>query len=494
MKFDCIAVFALYALAPGISADTTSTQILGQMYLAPERKLAPVGYKTWMSDNISTLRTKKMTEISIPGSHDAGMFVAKDCTLAGVGGPTDCNTRTQEFDISEQLSRGARFFDLRPVYNQDATFVTGHFSDIDVLGITGCAGGGLSDILKDVSSFAAANPQELVILKLSHYYNRKEDTFGFSDVIMTQLTAVVHNNLSAHLVKSNSGTLHLLDLQYEDLLKSGNVIAAFDGVTSDWTKGLLSTNEIDIYDKYSNSNDFATMKADQYNKLSSHGGKADTLFLLSWTLTQDSTQAAGCSFDPSDTTSSIRDLSETANKQLDLVLKEKDRTGILPNIVYTDFVDGSSTWVSMQLNGITQDPGEIECGDDDECANGECGRLQAGDNGLVCCRSGTSDLYWGHSYCYDMPDGNTCWSDGMCKSGYCKGNGGGTMKGVCTQHIAEGGACPSQTNDDCAGSAGCYRTTRYGGYKCCSSQCHCDFWDPGCTSLYWYCSSSGLGC
>jgi hypothetical protein len=135
------------------------------------------------------------------------------------------------------------------------------------------------------------------------------------------------------------------------------------------------------------------------------------------------------------------------------------------------------------------------CTIDSECGNDACGRPTAADGaGKVCCPSGDTTRFGGFDYCTRMPEGATCWSDPQCDSNMvCKGNGGGTQRGTCFRRKAEGEACPSERNADCAGSAGCYRTTRYGDYKCCSQQSYCDWHNPGCSTGYWYCASSGLG-
>jgi hypothetical protein len=135
------------------------------------------------------------------------------------------------------------------------------------------------------------------------------------------------------------------------------------------------------------------------------------------------------------------------------------------------------------------------CSIDSDCGNDACGRPTAADGaGKVCCPSGDTTRFGGFDYCTRMPEGATCWSDAQCDSNMvCKGNGGGTQRGTCFRRKAEGEACPSERNADCAGSAGCYRTTRYGDYKCCSQQSYCDWHNPGCSTGYWYCASSGLG-
>lgn len=136
-----------------------------------------------------------------------------------------------------------------------------------------------------------------------------------------------------------------------------------------------------------------------------------------------------------------------------------------------------------------------DCKKDIDCKNGACGLSSASEKAKYkCCSSGKTTVWGTKDYCTKLSDGKTCGKDNMCKSGYCKGNNSGLTRGKCFTRKKAGQKCPSKKNADCAGSLGCYRTKRYGTYKCCQKQCFCDAWDPGCTTGYYYCKSSGLGC
>ena len=52
------------------------------------------------------------------------------------------------------------------------------------------------------------------------------------------------------------------------------------------------------------------------------------------------------------------------------------------------------------------------CDINNDCQNQKCGRLQAGTDALFCCPSNQIGTYAGYDYCYQMPAGNSCWSDG----------------------------------------------------------------------------------
>ena len=63
------------------------------------------------------------------------------------------------------------------------------------------------------------------------------------------------------------------------------------------------------------------------------------------------------------------------------------------------------------------------CLSNSDCPNNACGRLTAADyEPDVCCPSGKIDDFFANDYCTDMADGSTCWSNDMCKSGYCSGS------------------------------------------------------------------------
>lgn len=105
---------------------------------------------------------KKLTELSLPGTHDSG-------TYPGIGGPL---AQTQTMNIGEQLESGIRYLDIRVKYVDPATLI-------------GCAGistrcqvmvfhGGVQmnlyferDVLRPTVSFLKNNPSEIVIMRIA---------------------------------------------------------------------------------------------------------------------------------------------------------------------------------------------------------------------------------------------------------------------------------------------------------------------------------------
>jgi hypothetical protein len=123
---------------------------------------ADENWSTWMQANLETLGGRALRQLCMPGTHDSGMSQIGTCTFDGNAD----NTKTQTQGILEQLKRGARYFDIRPVISA-GIFVTGHYSYIPALGSTqGCNGQSIADIISDINSFTSVEA-ELIILSLS---------------------------------------------------------------------------------------------------------------------------------------------------------------------------------------------------------------------------------------------------------------------------------------------------------------------------------------
>ena len=171
-----------------------------------------VNFSTWMTDNSAILGEKTLAEISMPYSHDAGMYTSESCSGKNFFG-SKCNTQTQQLTVGEQLKRGVRVFDLRPVEKSKDNFFTGHFSEADlpVIGhdVVGCHGGDMDSIFSDIASFAEKNPKELIILYFSHYYDQTTEEANTkmtnTSAMRTKLVKYVTDKLGTHLFKVPSG-------------------------------------------------------------------------------------------------------------------------------------------------------------------------------------------------------------------------------------------------------------------------------------------------
>jgi len=310
----------------------------------------------WMEQTLDFSKTLK--EISIPGSHDAGMYTSSNCSP----GAASCNTETQKKPMLGQLEAGMRYFDLRPVWTNGA-FCTGHFSNVDVLGGQGCTGGTLMDIFTGVNEFLSRGHKELVILKLSHDYDRDADRFSFNESQLDALIDLVTRMLGKWLYLNDTGN-RLAAIPLSRIIgSSGKVIAVFDRLPdqlvrsgiyqySDYSPrgdqpGIVS-GALSIYDEYSDTNDFDFMRRDQLGKLDcpvNHGGD---LFLLSWTLTQSPVQASGCLIGAA---ASIIALAEKAIESIVPDLRGHGITSAnVPNIVYLDVSPVQATAACIEVN------------------------------------------------------------------------------------------------------------------------------------------------
>jgi hypothetical protein len=310
-------------------------------------------FSNWMGDNWSVIGDKKLTEITIPGTHDSGMSTHQDCNLG-----IECNTVAQTHDIAGQLARGARFFDFRPYYDAgEDTWYLGHFS-WESGAWMGCAGQKLEDALLDVADFYnAGHPKELTILYFSHCYVDGDYQYC-ANLDYEHLTDLIRTYLGDSLIHCDKCE----DLQnntVDELLKMGGVLVVMDGITYAITgDDIFSSDQFPLYNEYSNSNDLDTMRADQQAKLllENNHWVSDTdqeiqEFLFSWTLTLSSGEVAGCCCGAA----SILDLAAKARPALMPELCGLLDQGVLnypflPNILYVDAFYEFATRSAIYLN------------------------------------------------------------------------------------------------------------------------------------------------
>ncbi len=300
-------------------------------YIRP--KVAPDN-SNWMRDLRRAKPGIRLNAITMPGSHDAGMYRG--------GGD---KYLTQTLTISKQLNAGSRYFDLR-ISDDGGGLWTYH----NVV-----YGGSLPNILADVRDFVDEHPDELVFLKF-----RSDDSSDQQPTV-----DLVKKTLGKRLYRNNaSPTPNIARQTLDNLHKKGSVVAAFhkdyplemmDGETGIWryrdfgnedtgefTGGTAHRNGLCVYDCYSKANEFRLMGPQQCQRWDDYGWrKSDDsygkqyLFLLSWTLTSEVFAILDLEL-----------LSRTANPQLPKALHQmaaavaKNPTQKqMPNIVYLDYVE-----------------------------------------------------------------------------------------------------------------------------------------------------------
>jgi hypothetical protein len=107
----------------------------------------------WMGSIMDVIGPRKLKHVCMPGSHDAGMYKLDGKTPSANEG----NTLTQWLNIYNQLRRGSRYFDVRPVVaNADGDYYCGHYStvpDNDIGHMQGGNGERLSELVKQTNQY-----------------------------------------------------------------------------------------------------------------------------------------------------------------------------------------------------------------------------------------------------------------------------------------------------------------------------------------------------
>lgn len=312
----------------------------------------------WMQNNLSVLGNKTLRHLCMPGSHDAGMSTRASGTAFGF----DCNTLTQSTNILGQLQCGMRYFDIRPVIGGGNQLLTGHYGHI--LGDStwqGANGESIQSIIDGVNTYTASN-KELIILNLSHSLNTEVGNNSYRafnqdewNRLLAQLTDVNHG-IKNLFVASNPTTVDLTTLTLNTFIGNHAAVIVVIQDTIDLDnyaqKGFYKDANFPVYNVYSETNDLNTMTSDQLLKMGTQRTTPDSqLFLLSWTLTQNTTQASTCEFG---TASSIRDLANIANPSLYDMLLPHCNNECYPNILYIDNVQNSNiAALAMAVNSIS---------------------------------------------------------------------------------------------------------------------------------------------
>ncbi|KAK2762469.1 hypothetical protein FQN53_007520 [Emmonsiellopsis sp. PD_33] len=241
----------------------------------------------WMSSILNIIGGRKLKHVCMPGSHDAGMSKIDGHTQFANEG----NTQTQFLNIYDQLRRGSRYFDIRPVIGNGGKYLTGHYSNIDVLNIGWQGGNGesLQEIVDEINKFTAEHA-ELIILNLDLTLDTDNGYKPFNDEQWNGAFDIFEglNNRRPNLEGD------LSDKTIEEYIGGGKacVILISSGGKVRPEKGIYSTSQFPKYDSYSNSDDISAMADDQIAKLkgnrnivSGDADRKDVFHVFSWTLT-----------------------------------------------------------------------------------------------------------------------------------------------------------------------------------------------------------------
>lgn len=308
----------------------------------------PLDHSQWMTEVVAQYPERALTlgDICWPRSHDTGTYMETMCRTRF---SSACNTQTQHLTMADQLAAGARAFDVRPELFEGG-YVTHHTT---TCGGLGCLGTPLTELLGDVRAFLDANP-ELVFLELGGFCGTSNEDPALIELIAT--------TLGERLYREPEGEQRLLvDQPLASLMSpdgvTGRAIVFYDGLASTpelRREGRFSRDQLPVAGYWSNVTEVALLRADQVARFEAFDPSGDTLFELSWTLTQNQDLAVSCIGPPEEATS-IRDLADLANPALTptldaLIESGEIRAGRIPNVISLDFVD---TWVTDECLRLT---------------------------------------------------------------------------------------------------------------------------------------------
>ncbi|EKG14873.1 hypothetical protein MPH_07913 [Macrophomina phaseolina MS6] len=291
----------------------------------------------WMHQNLGTLGDRKLRQICMPGSHDAGMSEFNSHT----GLVRDTNTLTQKFNIAEQLAAGSRWFDLRPVISS-GKFYAGHYSDTGIVGWQGANGQSLSDIINNINSFTAQY-DELIILDISHTMDTDNDYVDLTqsqwNQLFDQLSGLNYRFNTTGVSTSEDVSQRTLNQFIRDSPCVLVVAELPSGITLGdyFAKGIVANSpNFPFYNVYSNTDDLNAMSSDQLSKLSDNRKKPDDeFFLLSWTLTESVIDTIWGSIPIPGDMNSILELAGTAYQPLFETFGNFTSSSY-PNVLYMD--------------------------------------------------------------------------------------------------------------------------------------------------------------
>ena len=293
---------------------------------------------SWMQDRLPQLGSKKMKQLFLPGSHDAGMYLGGFSTLG----------KTQELSIRGQLEAGQRYFDLRVQWNDPVFHI--HHGNIN--------GPLLTDVLYQINDFCLHGHRELVILCFSHF-----EHFGDDGRIYEMFVNEVNKAIGPWLYKSKPEGRRLADITLSEYITNGMSILAV--VDDDWAIDYPQTGfwvfrnsasaeaaegDLRVFDQYASDANYEDVKEDQEEKFTNYNGYCDPaitvpcdLFLFSWTCT--SPVGVG-----------VWQASKNINRHLGVEMVDGLRMpnpfGLYPNIIYVDYCEfARTTDVVLYANG-----------------------------------------------------------------------------------------------------------------------------------------------
>lgn len=336
---------------------------------------------TWMSDNLSIIGDKKLQQICIPGSHDAGM--SEYTKISEVASP--CNVLTQDVNIEKQLSYGTRYFDIRPV-RRGSEYRTGHYGEVQIpkiklkIGNFGADGEILDDVISGLNRFTHSRA-ELIVLNVNHF-NAAGDSIKTDNEykdFYQKLGEINHLFQQTDIEKTvDHNKLDFREMTFQELTDGYScvvIISSGEIPKRSEYNYIFPYSCFPIFDEYANTNSVQGLLTNQNKKMRDHKNE---YFLYGGNLTQNELQAICCNPDkiyeiaamsPLGSTlalvflitigkqPSILDLAKKINNQLIDGMVPFIRKDTYPNIINTDGIkDSGIARVCVELNKAIHSP------------------------------------------------------------------------------------------------------------------------------------------
>lgn len=325
----------------------------------------------WMS---SIDGNRLLAQITMPGSHDAGIFTD---AASSKGMVAKTSAVCQDASVYEQCIAGSRFFDIR-LKVDSGSIRTYHLSAIG-----GALGQSSQSILGEVYNFLERNPSEFVILRFT------KPKGGSEEIVQSVLQSALGKRLFVSRSFVNFAGMPIKDLR-------GKAVCCFEPETFKSLQPQNGLHPFSRYDKgktqfgivacgkYSNSAALREVIDGQVGKIDEHANHSalDHLFVLYWTQTYNpkhsltkgrfKTNIRALAFKPRNLDKErqkqrvtggahhnmdyLKDLLQTGQGKFGKQhLKVKpttlaDRQRIMPNVVMYDFVNVKASKEIVALN------------------------------------------------------------------------------------------------------------------------------------------------
>jgi hypothetical protein len=227
----------------------TNIQLPAVGYVQPKRPRrsavalsSPSNYNQWMTglrQQIPAMGNASLAQLCIPGSHDSGCYNFETALLVGVILQTPAAlATTQILPVKNQLSSGARFFDLRAqwsVLRQDYYIYHGAVPSAVLF----------SDVLRSLRTFSLSNPGEILFI----YLNKLED-LGIGSDLNSFLTTVTQAFGTRLIAPAN------LQSSYDSLMQARTNVALFadpPNIPSGFSNQVISRRQVTNINSWANT-------------------------------------------------------------------------------------------------------------------------------------------------------------------------------------------------------------------------------------------------